>query len=213
MAFWHISKRSLKKTYIKELLKLSGGAVWSLNEIATGRSVNFTNEIANAYIQLWPTITGGFHDTSLRPLNEAEWLFTVFEFAFLYLYLTDSIAIHKGLDDKKRKTLISELEKNSVEYFMKVLFQSPIWTREKLDELKQDLCSLLLSRKEEYQRFRRWFPKDNEEIEGTLLYEFCNTIAGELSHKGDVRYQLAIGNIVQESVKALEIESFIMKFK
>ena len=143
-------------------------------------------------------------------LSDTEWFSILFEFIYFYLHLTDRFAFGY-MNEEQRGSLMIELEELSIAAAVDACcLRLPEDKKEKIREKCMQNFYISMA---EYSKCKKWFPKKDEGAKGTLFWEFVKTIAKLAGQEHRVGFKLAVMQTVTNSLKDLDIKSFINRVK
>lgn len=175
---------------------------------------DFLNKIFKNSIEAANVILNLAKDESFEKnkqgLSFTEWFSILFEFIYFYLHLTDRFAFGY-MDEDRRGILMTELEEicitSAVDEVCKGL------TEDKKEKIKEECMQNFYISMEEYSKYKKWFPEKDEGLKDTLVWEFSKTIAKLAGQENNIVYIMACPSIAINSLKDLDIKSFIEKVK
>ncbi len=143
-------------------------------------------------------------------LNDAEWSLILFEFIYFYLHLTDRFAF-EHINDEQREILMIDLGELCITAAVDAVFLK--WPEDKKEKIKEKYMGNFNISVAEYSKYKKWLPEKDEGAKGTLLWEFVKTIAKLVGQEHRVGFKLSITQMVSNSIKDLNIKSFINRVK
>jgi len=143
-------------------------------------------------------------------LSDTEWFSILFEFICFYLHLTDRLAFEL-MNEEQRESLMVELIKISIAAPVDAVCL--MWPEDIKEKIKEECMGNFYTSVTEYSKCKKWFPKKDEGARGTLIWEFAKTIAKLAGKEHKVGLKLGIMQTVSNSIKDLDIKSFINRVK
>ena len=143
-------------------------------------------------------------------LSDTEWFSILFEFIYLYLHLTDRFAFGH-MNEEQRGSLMIELEELSITAAVDAVCLG--WPEDKKERIKEECMGNFYISVAEYSKCKKWLPKKDEGAKDTLLWEFGKTIAKLAEQEHAVIFKLTVAQTVTNSLKDLDIKSFIKRVK
>lgn len=143
-------------------------------------------------------------------LSNTEWLSILFEFIYFYLHLTDRSAFGH-MDEERRATFMTELEQICISSTVNAVCHE--WPEDLKEKTKKECMENFRASMEEYSRYQELVPKEKEGRKNTLVWEFGKNIAKLAGREMDARYVMTSHILVIDSLKDLDVKSFIEKVK
>ena len=141
-------------------------------------------------------------------LSNTKCFLILFEFIYFYLHLTDRFAFGH-MNEEQRGSLMIELEELCIAAAVDAVFLK--WPEDKKEKVKAECMGNFYISVAEYSKYKKWLPEKDEGAKGTLLWEFGKKIT-ELAGQ-ELSFKLAVMQIVTNSLKDLDIKSFINRVK
>jgi len=141
-------------------------------------------------------------------LNDTEWSLILFEFIYFYLHLTDRFAFGH-MNDEQREILMIDLGELCITAAVDAVFLK--WPEDKKKKIKEEYMGNFNISVAEYNKYKKWLPEKDEGAKGTLLWEFGKKIT-KLARQ-ELSFRLAVMQTVTNSLKDLDIKSFINRVK
>ena len=149
-------------------------------------------------------------DQKKYSLSNAERFSLLFEFIYFYLNLTDRFAFGH-MNEEQRGSLMTELGELSITAAVDAVCLR--WPEDIKDKIKEECIGNFHISMAEYSKCKKWLPEKDEGAKGTLLCEFVKTIAKLAGQEHRVGFKLAVMQTVTNSLKDLDIKSFIKRAK
>lgn len=149
-------------------------------------------------------------DQNKYGLSNTKWFSILFEFIYFYLHLTDRFAFGH-MNEERRGSLMTELEEISITAAVDAVCLK--WPEDIKEKIKEECMGNFFISMAEYSKCKKWFTKKGEGAKGTLFWEFGKTIAKLAGQENDIIYIMAAMQIATNSLKDLEIKSFINRIK
>lgn len=143
-------------------------------------------------------------------INDVQWFSILLEFVYLYLHMTDRIA-SELLNNEQRGLLnkwLAEVVIDSVVYAV-----CKDWESNRINGIKQDCWKNFYTAMEEYSRYKKLFPEKDEGTKDTLFWEFSKLIANYAGCKDNIGFFFDCQFIVIDSLKYIDIKSFVKNVK
>lgn len=181
-------RKDFRQDYIGKILKHSAEGADAIRRLAEDKSL----------------------EQEKQGLSHIEWFKVFFEFTYFYLHLTDRFAFGH-MDEERRGSLMTGLEEICITFAVDVVCEG--WPEDMKEKIKEESMGNFYISMEEYSKYKKWFPEKDEGAKDTLFWEFGKTIAKLAGRENDIIYIIACPEIVTNSLKDLDIRSFIEKGK
>jgi hypothetical protein len=143
-------------------------------------------------------------------LSDTEWFSILFEFIYFYLHLIDRFAF--GLmNEEQRGSLMTDFEEVCITAAVDAVCLR--WPEDIKEKIKEECMGNFYISMAEYSKCKKWLSEKNEGAKGTLLWEFDKTIVKLAGQEWESGFMLAVMQIVTNSLKDLDIKSFINRIK
>ena len=143
-------------------------------------------------------------------ISDTEYFSILFEFIYFYLHLTDRFAFGH-MNEEQRGSLMIELEELSITAAVDAVCLG--WPEDKKERIKEECMGNFYISVAEYSKCKKWLPEKDEGAKDTLLWEFGKTIAKLAEQEHAVIFKLTVAQTVTNSLKDLDIKSFIKRVK
>lgn len=143
-------------------------------------------------------------------LSDTEWLSIVFEFIYFYLHLTDRFAF-EHMSEEQRAVLMTGVERICISSAVNAVCRG--WPKDKKEKIKEECMENFHISMQEYSKYKKWLAEKGEGTKNTLFWEFGKMIAKLAGREMDARYIMLSVKIAIDSLKDLDIKSFIEKVK
>jgi hypothetical protein len=149
-------------------------------------------------------------DQNKYDLSNTKRFSILFEFIYFYLHLTDRFAFGH-MNEERRGSLMTELEEISITTAVDAVCLR--WPEDIKEKIKEECMGNFYISMAEYSKCKKWHPEKDEGAKGTLFWEFDKTIAKLVGQEWESGFMLAVMQIVTNSLKDLDIKSFINRIK
>jgi hypothetical protein len=149
-------------------------------------------------------------DQNKYVLSNTKWVSILFEFIYFYLHLTDRFAFGH-MNEERRGSLMTDLEEVCITAAVDAVCLR--WPEDIKEKIKEECMGNFYISMAEYSKCKKWFPKKDEGAKGTLFWEFVKTIAKLAGQEHVVIFKLTVMQIATNSLKDLDIKSFINRIK
>jgi len=143
-------------------------------------------------------------------LSDTEWLSIVFEFIYFYLYLTDRFAF-EHMNEEQRAVLMTGVEKICISSAVNAICHE--WPEDLKEKTKKKCMENFYVSMQEYSKYKKWFAEKGKGTKNTLFWEFGKVIAKLAGREMSARYIMFSVITVTNSLKDLDIKSFIEEVK
>lgn len=143
-------------------------------------------------------------------LSDTEWLSIAFEFIYFYLHLTDRFAF-EHMNEEQRAVLMTGVEKICISSAVNAICHE--WAGDLKEKTKKECMENFYVSMQEYSKYKKWFAEKGKGTKNTLFWEFGKVIAKLAGRENDIRYVTFCIEIVINSLKDLDIKSFIEEVK
>lgn len=183
-------KKDFRQDYIKKILRNSIEVADTIRHLAEEEGVEEKEQ--------------GF--------THVEWFSVLMESIYFYLHLTDRFACKYGIDEGRRKQLMTSLADATIDSAVQVVCQG--LSEDAKDKIKKECKDNLDISMMHYSKCKNEFPGEGKSSKDTLFWEFGMEIT-RLAGRRTIEYVLTAQDIVAYSVieGKVDIKSFIEKGK
>ena len=143
-------------------------------------------------------------------ISDTEYFSILFEFIYFYLHLTDRFAFGH-MNEEQRGSLMIELEELSITVAVDAVCLG--WPEDKKERIKEECMGNFHISVAEYSKCKKWLPEKGEGAKDTLLWEFGKIIAKLAEQEHAIIFNLTVAQTVTNSLKDLDIKTFINRVK